>query len=513
MNQLARSIARASIRSGVRSSGLSTQTNSSHLLLNKLSATTLNGRNPNQSALRTAVRYYANDSPSKKNPSSPSSLLSDDILAKAGIDLDATKSQQEPSSSASSSSETTSSSAQPESESESPHTTEEQRQRWKGTAKKATNKTTTDLKREKHSNYFYVASFGLLVAGSVYFARDWDNEEERKRHSTIENGYTPELLWARFSARVGDLFGYFNEPVFEELLPDPLPAPYGRPFTLVVGLDDVLIHSEWSRNHGWRTAKRPGLDYFLGYLAQYYEVVVFSSNYMVHSEKIVPKLDPYRASISHALYREGTVYRDGKIIKDLSRLNRDLGKVIIIDCNPDAFSMQPDNAIPLKPWEGNANDKELVKLIPFLEWLATQPIKDVRPILHAFDGTYIPDEYARRESIARKKFEEEWYKEHKQRQKNDWASAFLGVKSPIPSAPMMPQDYIRQEGQKGYEQFQKYVQEHGEAFLAEEKAREQQIMNDQKFTLNKLVTQGLPKPEDIQAAALAAEQQQQSGSQ
>lgn len=423
-------------------------------------------------------------------------MLSDDILAKAGMDPvkeTSSAAESEPSSSSSSSS----------SSSQSPHTTEEQRQRWKGTAKKATSKTTTDLRRERNSNYFYLACLGALIGGSIYLARDWDDEEDLNKHPEIGNGYTPGLLWGRLSARVGDVFGYFKEPVFEKLLPDPLPAPYGRPFTLVVGLDDVLVHSEWSRQHGWRTAKRPGVDYFLGYLAQYYEVVVFSSNYMIYSDKIVPKLDPYRASVSHVIYREGTVYRDGKIIKDLSKLNRDLDKVIMIDCREDSFAFQPENGIPLKPWEGNADDKELVKLIPFLEWLATQPIKDVRPILNSFEGKYIPDEYARREALVRKKFEEDWHKEQEMRSKNDWASAFLGVKAPVQSVPMMPQDYIRQEGQKGYEQFQKYIQEHGEQFLKEEKEREQQFMSENKFTLGKYLTEGAPKPEDLQSAAEA----------
>ena len=436
-----------------------------------------------------ARRLYSTE---KKNES-PSSLLSDDLLAKAGIDpADIGKSDAK--NTAAGNAESTSNK---EGNTAEGNTTEEQRERWKGTAKKSSNKTTNDLQREKRSNYFYVATLGFMIGGSIYLAREWEGEEQ-KLHPDVPNGMSPGASWARFQARVGDIFGYLTEPIFDELLPDPLPEPYGRPFTLVLGLDDVLIHSEWTRQHGWRTAKRPGLDYFLGYLAQYYEIVIFSSNYMVHSEKVVGKLDPYRSSISHALYREATRYRDGKIIKDLSMMNRDIGKVILIDCSPDAYSMQPNNAIPLKPWEGQASDKDLVKLIPFLEWLATQPIKDVRPILKSFEGTNIPDEYNRRESIARKKFEEEWHKEHAQKT-NNWASAFLGIKPPIPPTPMMPQDYIRQEGQKGYEAYQKFIQENGEKMLAEEKAREMEILNDQKFTLNKLVTEGLPKPEEIAA--------------
>jgi import inner membrane translocase subunit TIM50 len=394
---------------------------------------------------------------------------------------------------------------------------DEQRKRWEGTAKKSTTKTSTDLKREKRSNYFYAFLAGSALAGGAYMARDWEDEEktakqERGLTTQVEtsSGMSASAIYERLRIRASDMFEYFNEPIFEKLLPDPLPEPYGRPMTLVLSLDDLLIHSEWTREHGWRTAKRPGVDYFLGYLAQYYEIVIFSSKYMMYSEKTVAKLDPYRSSISYALYREATRYNDGKVIKDMSNLNRNLGKVILIDTEADSAFLQPDNAILMKPWKGDAKDQDLARLIPFLEWVATQPVKDIRPILKSFHGTNVPEEYARRESIARKKFEEDWYKQHKANGGNNWAAKFLGVQPPAPPAPMMPQDYIRQEGQKGYEAFQKYLLENGEKMLAEEKEREREILNDQKFTLNKLVTEGLPNPEEIAALQLQKEKERQA---
>lgn len=33
--------------------------------------------------------------------------------------------------------------------------------------------------------------------------------------------------------------------MWDKLLPDPLPEPYQRPFTLVINLDDTLVHSTW----------------------------------------------------------------------------------------------------------------------------------------------------------------------------------------------------------------------------------------------------------------------------
>ena len=53
--------------------------------------------------------------------------------------------------------------------------------------------------------------------------------------------------------------------------------------------------------------------------------------------------------------------------QDLSYLNRDLSKVIILDTHPEHVSAQPENAIILPKWTGQPGDKGLVAMIPFLE--------------------------------------------------------------------------------------------------------------------------------------------------
>lgn len=75
-------------------------------------------------------------------------------------------------------------------------------------------------------------------------------------------------------------------------------------------------------------------------------------------------MDPYHAYISYALFREACRYKDGKLIKDLSLLNRDLGKTVMIDVDEDSASLQPENSIIVKKWEGQPDDY-LVRLIPF----------------------------------------------------------------------------------------------------------------------------------------------------
>lgn len=158
--------------------------------------------------------------------------------------------------------------------------------------------------------------FTLAAAvGAVYIGRNWDNEEEELAHADAPSGWGVGLMWNRALARWNSTLDYYNEPAFPKLLPD-VDAASERPYTLVLSLEDMLVHSEWSRQHGWRTAKRPGVDYFLRYLSQYYELVVFTSVPSVIGGPIVQKLDPYRV-IMWPLFREATRYsvKSGEYVK------------------------------------------------------------------------------------------------------------------------------------------------------------------------------------------------------
>lgn len=96
----------------------------------------------------------------------------------------------------------------------------------------------------------------------------------------------------------------------------------------------------------------------------------------------------------------------------------------------------------------------------------SQNVNDVRPILKAFDGTYLPDEFTRREAIAREKFEKDWYAKHGK--DGQWASKFLGVSEPKQQKPLMPHDVMRREGQKQYQKFLEYLAVEGPKLKAEE---------------------------------------------
>jgi len=170
----------------------------------------------------------------------------------------------------------------------------------------------TEKRRAQFANRMYLAVLVGTVLGLAYLGREWD-EEEAAVHKDIPSGWTPALWWKRAMARLTDVTEYYREPAFEKLLPDPHPM-FERPYTLCISLEDMLVHSEWTREHGWRVAKRPGVDYFLRYLSQYYELVLFTSVPMAMGEPLVRKLDPFQI-IVWPLFREATKYKDGEIVK------------------------------------------------------------------------------------------------------------------------------------------------------------------------------------------------------
>lgn len=175
----------------------------------------------------------------------------------------------------------------------------------------------TERRRQKLALWAFAFTGLLAVGGTAYLGRDWD-EEELSKSPDVPNGWSIGLWWKRAMARMGDTVTYYQEPAFEKLLPDPDPS-FERPYTLCISLEDMLVHSEWTMDHGWRVAKRPGADYFLHYLSQYYEIVLFTTVPFATGEPLVRKLDPFRF-IMWPLFREATKYKDGEIIKVRSQL-------------------------------------------------------------------------------------------------------------------------------------------------------------------------------------------------
>ncbi|XP_042153097.1 mitochondrial import inner membrane translocase subunit TIM50-like [Oncorhynchus tshawytscha] len=174
------------------------------------------------------------------------------------------------------------------------------------------------------------------------------------------------------------------EPTSPKLLPDPLREPYYQPpYTLVLELTDVLLHPEWSLATGWRFKKRPGIDYLFQQLAPLYEIVIFTAETGMTAYPLIDSIDP-QGFVMYRLFRDATRYVEGHHVKDVSCLNRDTSKVIVVDCKREAFSLQPFNGMALTKWDGNSEDRTLYDLAHFLKTIALSGVDDVRSVLENY---------------------------------------------------------------------------------------------------------------------------------
>ncbi|VAH64220.1 unnamed protein product [Triticum turgidum subsp. durum] len=194
-------------------------------------------------------------------------------------------------------------------------------------------------------------------------------------------------LYLDVRSQIEDQIQGFVEPSSEKLLPD-LPPQEQHVFTIVLDLNETLVYSDWKRERGWRTFKRPGVDAFLEHLAKFYEVVVYSDQLSMYVDPVMERLDA-KGCVRHRLSRVATKYVNGK-------------------------HYRPENCLPIKPWKLEAEDTQLIDLIPLLEFVATARVSDIRPVLASFEGRDIAAEFLER---SRRVYEQ---KEQKQQHGRIW---------------------------------------------------------------------------------------------
>lgn len=166
----------------------------------------------------------------------------------------------------------------------------------------------------------------------------------------------------------------------------------------------------------------------------------------------------------------------------------------MIDTKPSHVRKQPENAIILKPWKGDPKDRDLVNLVPFLEYVAAMELPDVRKVLKSFEGKDIPTEFARREAIARQEFNAQMAKQKHSKPSGMGAlGSMFGLKPGQMSVMASPdevgsshdfsqgkmlQDAIRERGMKNYEALEQQIRETGEDYLKQQKEMQEKLQKE-----------------------------------
>ncbi|CAL8252745.1 unnamed protein product [Merluccius merluccius] len=181
------------------------------------------------------------------------------------------------------------------------------------------------------------------------------------------------------------------KPSHRDIPPKIRSTPNG---TLVLDVDETLLFSSLNvienadytfnttfQDHQYKVyvVLRPYVKEFLQAMAKVYEMFVYTSAKKGYAEKLLDILDPQRKLFRHRLYQEHCTCVLGHYIKDLTVLERDLSKTVILDNAPHTYPYHLMNTVPIKSWSGEQEDRELQRLVQYMEKLSSAD--DFRDVL------------------------------------------------------------------------------------------------------------------------------------
>ena len=160
----------------------------------------------------------------------------------------------------------------------------------------------------------------------------------------------------------------YNIATTKNILKNTITEPYlkhksSKKYTLVLDLDETLIHFKYDKINEPEITNgvvqyRPCLFEFLNNISEYYELIIFTVGTKEYADSVIDSIEKNRQYFSGRLYREHTSIYNNDFVKDLSKIGRDLTKVIIVDDKPYNFILQMENGIAIRPFWGDEGDKE-----------------------------------------------------------------------------------------------------------------------------------------------------------
>ncbi|KAH9966035.1 NLI interacting factor-like phosphatase-domain-containing protein, partial [Russula dissimulans] len=187
----------------------------------------------------------------------------------------------------------------------------------------------------------------------------------------------------------------------------PRKTPFHLPKTLVLDLDETLIHSTsrplpaagirglfgarraashtvevvmGGRSTLYHVYKRPFVDFFLRKVSAWYTLVIFTASMQEYADPVIDWLDAGQGILRRRFFREScTQLPNGSYTKNLALVEQDLSRICLVDNSPICYSVNEMNGIPIEGWTHDLSDEALLDLLPVLDSLRFT--SDVRRVL------------------------------------------------------------------------------------------------------------------------------------
>ena len=163
-------------------------------------------------------------------------------------------------------------------------------------------------------------------------------------------------------------------------------TPNKKKYTLVLDLDETLINIEFKDNSSNKCILhlRPGLFWFLSKVKPFYELITFTSASKEYAQPIINEIELKNKYFDYNFFREHSVISGNDFVKDISRIGRDMKKIIIVDNMEQNFRLNKQNGIKIKPFYGDKNDKILYELSKILVMIAMKGYDDLTKALQQY---------------------------------------------------------------------------------------------------------------------------------
>ena len=177
-----------------------------------------------------------------------------------------------------------------------------------------------------------------------------------------------------------------NSYIKNKKIPPFITFKTNKKYSLVLDLEDTLISVKIDNEGNIFCRARPGLISFLNGIKPFYEIISFTKLSKEYSDIIIKEIEGDKKLFDYNLYREHCSLIGRNFIKDISRIGRDMKKVIMVDDSQENLNIHINNGILICPYneEDDEEDRVLFELKKLLILLFRQGYDDIRIAIKNF---------------------------------------------------------------------------------------------------------------------------------
>ena len=212
------------------------------------------------------------------------------------------------------------------------------------------------------------------------------NESDYNNENNLDNADVISVKSSKSSHYYGkiDKHNFKILKLLEEYEKNKIEAPFiktpcKKKYSIVLDLDETLINIEFKGVDSKKCTLhfRPYLFQFLSDIKPFCELITFTSASKEYAQPIINEIELKNKYFDYNFFREHSVIYGNDFVKDISRIGRDMKKIIIIDNMKENFRLNQKNGIKIFPFYGDNNDNVLNELKKILILIFRQGYEDL----------------------------------------------------------------------------------------------------------------------------------------